>query len=135
MRKFINFDERVFNQLKDFCSTNNIKINDYLYESILNRLYTDIYGDMNVMKGFIKKEDSISVENQEKNINLEEIIDEIIINKQKQQVFIIDKEDKKYNFDINRVKIIEKQQLQIIEDNEETAAEAVVKIKRQLKTK
>ena len=50
MAKFtINIDDRTAESLKEFCKTNNIKVNDYLSKIVVDKFMIDRYGDMNKM--------------------------------------------------------------------------------------
>lgn len=50
MVKFtINIDDRTAESLKEFCKTNNLKVNDYLSKIVVDKFMIDRYGDMNKM--------------------------------------------------------------------------------------
>lgn len=59
MRKCIDIDERTYQQLVIYCNNNNIKLQEYLYNIIRNKIYIDIYGDLNdkIKKVKLKDED------------------------------------------------------------------------------
>jgi len=50
MAKFtISIDDRTAESLKEFCKTNNIKVNDYLSKIVVDKFMIDKFGDMNMM--------------------------------------------------------------------------------------
>lgn len=49
MKFTINIDDRTAESLKEFCKTNNIKVNDYLSKIVVDKFMIDRYGDMNKM--------------------------------------------------------------------------------------
>ena len=49
MKFTINIDDRTAESLKEFCKTNNIKVNDYLSKIVVDKFMIDKFGDMNMM--------------------------------------------------------------------------------------
>lgn len=49
MKFTISIDDRTAESLKEFCKTNNIKVNDYLTKMVVDKFMIDRYGDMNKM--------------------------------------------------------------------------------------
>ena len=45
----IKIEDRLINNLRDYCKCNHIKLNDYIVECIEKNLYTDKYGDLNAI--------------------------------------------------------------------------------------
>lgn len=43
----INIVDRIYNNLADYCASCNKDINEYICDCIENKLYTDMYGDLN----------------------------------------------------------------------------------------
>lgn len=43
----VNIIDRIYNNLTDYCTLCNKDINEYICECIENRLYVDMYGDLN----------------------------------------------------------------------------------------
>lgn len=43
----IKIDDRIYNNLKEYCYYNKLKINKYITDCIEKSLYTDKYGDLN----------------------------------------------------------------------------------------
>lgn len=134
MKKYINLDDRLFSQIEEYCSLNKIKLQDYLCICIQNQFYIDKYGDMNkltqsaVIEKECKEDDDTFILN----------IEEIIINKDKKQVKLIDIQNKNYDFDFNKIKIIEEnlnlnKEIEKIDNTDEIQTTRVTK--RQLKTK
>lgn len=136
MKKYINIDDRMSSQLEEYCSINKLKINDYINEAISNKLYTDIYGDLNLkFKDTVEEIEDKETKVIEEKVNIWDDIDEIILNKQEKIVIILDKEDNKHLYDINKFKIIEEKK-EVEEIDKGTIVEdRIIKTKRQLKTK
>lgn len=45
----INIDDRIYNNLKEYCDYNKLKINKYITDCIEKALYIDKYGDLNTI--------------------------------------------------------------------------------------
>ena len=60
MIKNIDINKRLLRSLYDFCLENNLNFNEYIEETLFNKLNIDKYGDLNLLK---KNKQNIHIDN------------------------------------------------------------------------
>lgn len=134
MKKYITINDRTYSQLEEYCKSNKIDLQEYMSNSVRNQLYIDIYGDMNQLRGEEPVKTEPPKKEEEKRTVICDNIEEIILNKDTEQIIIVDNNDKKHIYGLNILKIVEKSKTEeFASDN--TSRDKTVRIKRQIQTK
>lgn len=132
MEKTFNIEDRILNQLIEYCENNDIQLNDYINECIKDKLYTEIYGDLNEIMFPTKQK-----KNDVKTFDLQEYFDNNKIDEARyngnEHIIEFKINEQWYKTDVNTFIEIKNGVKNI--DNQEIISKQTIRTKRQIESK